>query len=65
MLFVSGSGLVEDDAFEAFITMVFTSPLLFSCKISSPKEVYHTRSVAVIPAPVRVPTQRPLVPSFT
>ena len=29
------------------------------------KKLYHTRSVAVTPAPVRVPTQRPLVPSFT
>ena len=28
---------------------------------SDKKNLYHTRSVAVTPAPVRVPTQRPLV----
>ena len=30
-----------------------------------PKKLYHTRSVAVTPAPVRFPIQRPLAPSFT
>ena len=29
------------------------------------KELYHIRSEAVTPAPVRFPTQRPLVPSFS
>ena len=29
------------------------------------KNTLSTRSVAVIPAPVRVPTQRPLLPIFT
>ena len=29
------------------------------------KKLYHTRSVAVTLAPVRAPTQRPLVLSFT
>ena len=29
------------------------------------KKLYHTHSVTVTPAAVRVPTQRPLVPSFT
>ena len=30
-----------------------------------PKKLYHTHGVAVTPGPVRVPIQRPLVPSFT
>jgi hypothetical protein len=30
-----------------------------------PKQLYHTCSVEVTPAPVQFPTQRPLVPSFT
>ena len=29
-----------------------------------PRKLYHIRSVAVTAAPVRVPTQRPLIPSF-
>ena len=29
-----------------------------------PKKLYHTCSVTVTPAPVQVPTQGPLVPSF-
>ena len=29
------------------------------------KKLYHTRRVAVTPSPVRIPTQRPIVPSFT
>ena len=40
------------------------------CGIEPPGPISHgvrvnTRSVAVTPAPVRVSTQRPLVPSFT
>ena len=32
---------------------------------SATRKLHHTRNVAVTPAPVRFPTQRPLVPSFT
>ena len=53
MPLVSRSGLVKENAIKVSITMVFTCPLLFWCKVSSPlKENFNV--VIIFPFPFHI-----------